>query len=311
MPYRKRREKKKSLQEDDMWAMGVMLHELLSSDGSLPFLGRPLTMHDFTTHHDDCTGGYGDGRLIFDEKCRACQLTKELEDALGQEVLQVVSEKITAGPEAKLLLGALLCKESATRPNANDVLDGPWLAAAPTPLGELEFAAQPDAACQVLLNVVMWRLCHDAEVNKCFAAFCLFDKDHSGRVKRQCFRDAFRNESSSCVDKVFDTGDVDGNESLDFNEFATLCFNWSAMEAETLGKHIHEFFVDIGNSQGHVNLQQLCVFFGEAVSEGVLQTLFQRMEVDSNAFLTDTVVRDFILQGTSKRTVITWDGCSF
>jgi len=270
-------------------------------------------MHDFTKHHKDCAGGLTrEGTLVYDETCPACQVTKELEDVLGREVLQVVSDKITAGPEAMGLLEALLCKESATRPSANEVLDGPWLAAlAPTSLGELEFAAQPDVACQVLLNVVMWRLCHDAEVNKCFAAFCLFDKDHSGRVKRQHFKEAFRSESIPCVDKVFDMSDVDGNESLDFNEFATLCFNWSAMEAETLGKHIHELFVDIGNSAGHVDLQQLESFFGEAVSEGVLLTLFRRMGVDPNGVLTSAVVQDFILQSKSTRTVITWDGSSF
>jgi len=296
-------------QKDDIWAMGIMLHELLTTDGSLPGIGRPVAVDELLVHTEDCQGGLTpEGKFCFDEKCPACQMTKQLQDLAHGECLPVF-DKITAGPEAIELLSNLLCKTTATRPNFKAVLNNPWLtASAPTSLGNLEFAAQPDNACQVLLNVVMWRLRHDEEVNKCYNAFCLFDKDYSGRVKRQRFEAAFRNEHHFSVKRVFDMGDVDGNESLDFNEFATLCFNWKAMEKETLGKHIHELFVDIGNAEGQVDLPQLGNFFGEAVTESDLETLFRRLGVASTSCLTSTAVQEFILQNDATRTLITWNG---
>merc|ERR1712129_448249 len=63
----------KEFQKDDIWAMGVTLHELLSSDGSLPFLGRHVTLHDLMNHTRECSGGLTTkGTLVFDPECPAC-----------------------------------------------------------------------------------------------------------------------------------------------------------------------------------------------------------------------------------------------
>jgi len=305
-------------QKNDIWAMGVVLYNLLGNDFSLPYLGQAVELEDFT-EHKACLGGLANsGGFRPDTNCAACTLVTNMKEALaGTEPLQIPGV-VRVKQQATKMLNLLLCREPASRPSAKDALDHQWLATeAPLSLGNLEFAVHPNVACQVLLNFIMWHLTHHEDVKKCYRAFCLFDKDRTGRVSRQRFKNAFGKERNAysadgavqtAEERVFDLGDVDGNEFLDFNEFATLCFTWTSIDNELLDKHIHEAFADIGSDEGDVDVQQLKEFLGHEIS----QHEFDSYVADgSRTHLSHKAMRDFIVDSRGERLVITWDGSCF
>merc|ERR1712187_96308 len=89
---------------------------------------------------------------------------------------------------------------------------------------------------------------------------------------------------------VFDRGDINGDEALDFNEFATMCFQWNVINEEKLTLYIHEVLVDIGGQEsGQVSMDALVAYFGDAVSPSELEHLFRRMQVDTEFKAQDVV----------------------
>jgi len=260
---------------NDVWSMGVTLFELVS-DGLLPFLYERCSLERFQ-----------------DEKGLFARVKDVL---LGTQMVHIQPHCRLATPHLEQLLLRLLDKNEDGRISAQKVVEELKLSTRKGCTKPVELQVQQDGACQILFNMVIWRLPFD-HVKACVDVFEAFDTAHAGRISRRQFKEGLEKwaQDSTCADEVFDMADINGDNFLEFNEFAAMSFDWNSTDAALLELHIGELLCDLSaDGTNAVDLADLRRFFGDAIEEDVLQNLFIRIDRDQSAKLSPAAVRTFL-----------------
>merc|ERR1711862_286299 len=109
-------------------------------------------------------------------------------------------------------------------------------------------------------------------------------------------------------------GNLDASDFIEFNEFAAMCYDRTAVSDDLLNKYVHEVLCDIGDPKGLVDRTQLMNFFGRALTESDIDVLFT-FRVGKNINSSDTLDGDHLDSQTictfikeRSPVVVEWDG---
>lgn len=260
--------------EGDIWSMGSTLYHIFSH-GNIPFLGEKCSLEDFNP--------------AFALKLHAAYESKEVETTQCTDVSK----------DALDLMKKLLHKVKSDRPSAKDVVNLLKIFPEDQPIEsgkKYEFRLHPDRASQILLNLVMWRLPHEHR-REHYNIFKLFDLDNDGVLHRDDFRKAVRSNglADHAIDKFFDLADVEGDNRLEFNEFAAMSFDWRSLERLEMKSHIQEVVCDLsGNNTDEVTFEDLTTYFGGAVPPDELESLLHRRVSVSGKTISSADILNFL-----------------
>jgi Ca2+-binding EF-hand superfamily protein len=276
----------------DMWSMGVTLFELYSFTAkTLPFLYEECTIKRL--HNED-------GLL---EKFQEVLLNPDI----------VVEDKLLVSStpaSVKKLLGDLLQKDCHHRSTAQAISEMLRLERKSDKKQTVKVVAQQDKPRQIILNAIMFRLPFAKYAAPLADIFASLDSSHDGCFSRDNFKEAaqkFRlgqnadeddvtkEEADQNADKVFDIADMNGDGSVEFNEFAAMAFDWNSIDDETLDKHTRELLNDIAkDGEDTVTQEDLGSFFGKAITETEVQRLYNVMDSKGKGRISADCVRKFL-----------------
>jgi len=240
----------------DVWAMGVTIFEFLGK-GVLPFLYDVVSLKEVKT--------------VFPKLQKA--LVNKQEVKFDFEHHSDPSSP-TASPSnmtscfsagAQDLLRKMLQKDEKTRCSAAEVLQHDWFtnasvaALSNSHLQKIKFHATRDTVCQILRNSVAAKLRYK-HVDHCFQVFAKFDPDNSGTITESEFEAAWAHlchvpSSSGQARDAFRMADVDGNGSLEFNEFVAITLDWNNLDNDVLDQHVLDIFDTLDEGAREVDVE--------------------------------------------------------
>lgn len=142
----------------------------------------------------------------------------------------------------------------------------------------------------------MWRLPYALKRQHC-DIFNLFDVDNAGVLQRDKFHEALRlNEyPADVIDNIFDGADINGDDVLEFNEFAVMSFDWHSLDRHQLKCHVQEVVCDLNpDNLDELTLDQLEVYFSGAVPLDELSSLIQRVSGVSGNTVSSVNILNFL-----------------
>merc|ERR1712206_52771 len=99
-----------------------------------------------------------------------------------------------------------------------------------------------------------------------------FDTKHQGWISQDQFRDMFPGNPDAS--KMFDFADINGDLTLEFNEFAAIAFNWAFMEPDVLDKYLLEVVRDLSeDGSDTLGIDDLSKHIGGCVKNDELESL--------------------------------------
>jgi len=247
--------------ESDVWSFGVTLYSE-SSGNFVPFL------------YELCPSGQVTEEFPF--KLREAQMSAtKLQTALCREQLSEVGLSF---------LASILQMEPGRRPTMRDLLNHPWVkTTASNSHSNIKLSVHPDASCRIILNLVAWRL-PSSQVTEYCELFQLFDTEHKGVINQAQFQNMFPGKVDRAA-KIFDLADIDGDLTLEFNEFVAIAFNWMFMDPVELENYLREVIRDWSeDGSDTVGIDDLSRHFGSCVHKDELQSLALRMRNASGRF---------------------------
>lgn len=257
--------------ESDVWSFGVTLYSE-SSNGLIPFIYEPQPSGTFNAE--------------FPLNLREAQMrATEVETAHCSEQL---SEKGLS------FLRLVLQREPDRRPTLRQLLNDPWVnATARNDPSSIRLSVHPDTTCQIILNFVMWRLPFN-EIKQCYELFKTFDTDHQGVISQDQFRDMFPGKPDRAA-KIFDLADINGDLTLEFNEFAAIAFNWTFMKEDVLDKYLLEVVRDLSeDGRDTLGINDLSKHIGGYVKTDELESLVLRIGCDTERRFSALAIRTFL-----------------
>merc|ERR1712060_297104 len=115
--------------------------------------------------------------------------------------------------------------------------------------------------------------------------------DNKGTLSRETFKKAI---SADEVDDFFDTADINGDNVLEFNEFAAISCDFSAIDSSEMEKYVEELLQDLSaESARTATSSDLKQFFGAAIDEDQLHELFVRLDQTESGDVGAKEVCDF------------------
>jgi len=259
--------------ENDVWSFGVTLYSE-SSNGLIPFMYKPQKSESGTFNAEF-------PKNLLNAQMRAT----EVETAHCSEQL---SEKGLS------FLRLVLQRERDRRPTLRHLLNDPWVnATARDDRSRIRLSVHPDTTCQIILNYVMWRLPFN-EIKQCYELFKSFDTDHQGVISQDQFRDMFPGKPESAA-RIFDLADINGDLTLEFNEFAAIAFNWEFMEKDVLDKYLLEVVRDLSeDGSDTLGINDLSKHIGGYVKKDELESLVLRIGCDAERRFSAPAIRKFL-----------------
>lgn len=257
--------------ESDVWSFGVTLYSE-SSNGLIPFIYEQRQSGTFNAE--------------FPQNLRKAQMgATEVETAHCSEQL---SDKGLS------FLRLVLQREPDRRPTLRHLLNDPWVnATARNDRSSIRLSVHTDTTCQIIMNFVMWRLPFN-EIKQCYELFKLFDTDHQGVINRDQFRDMFPGKPDRAT-RVFDLADINGDLTLEFNEFAAIAFNWAFMKEDVLDRYLLEVVRDLSEDcKDTLGIDDLSKHIGGYVKNDELESLVLRIGCDTERRFSAGAIRKFL-----------------
>merc|ERR1712059_237323 len=138
----------------------------------------------------------------------------------------------------------MLQKSVSSRPEAHQVLNHAWFREQPWVFAgrraramttamtqHINLIASRNRVRQVLLTALAAKLRFE-HVEECLAIFCRIDRDNTGTIPRESFKNACRQLriQSEEAEASFEMADITASNTLEFNEFVALTLDWQKME---------------------------------------------------------------------------------
>lgn len=91
--------------------------------------------------------------------------------------------------------------------------------------------------------------------------------------------------------KVFDVADINNDDTLEFTEFAVICFDWSSAERDQLKSPVQEVVCDLSRDGKDVVSQfELQAYFGESVPPDELESFLRHVSNFGEATLSSAEI---------------------
>lgn len=268
----------------DVWALGVMLFEMLSG-GLLVF-----------TDHANLSGWkafieFEGGRLVH-----------KLMQAMHSNQEPNWSQ-IDGGPEGNNLCRRMLALEPQQRIGMRQALVHPWfeiIKAEPMNLPEGTVAALRKRAARTelklaVLGLVASRL-HGECMDRYRSMWEAFDTQQKGTIDAQSF---IRMLTGSGLDEqrareILELADGDKSGHISFTEFVAVMLDPDELSSEHLETQLRSIFYRLAGADGTLTFRELAAQFPEETSVPLLQRLFTEMDQDCNGQVSYSEFSDFL-----------------
>ncbi|XP_015696753.2 calcium-dependent protein kinase 22 isoform X2 [Oryza brachyantha] len=198
-------------------------------------------------------------------------------------------------PHAKDLVRKMLDPNPSTRLTAKEVLEHPWLKNADkapnVSLGEVvrsrlkQFSAMSKFKKKAL-GVVAMNLPVE-EMDKYTQMFHMMDKDNSGSLTLEDLKLGLQINGHPVpeaeIKMLLDAGDIDGDGTLDCEEFVTVLLHIKKMSNEEYLPKVFKFFDKDGN--GFIEMEELMEALGDGelgLTEQVIKDIIQDIDTDKD-----------------------------
>lgn len=264
----------------DVWAMGAILFEL-TSGGCIPFLYEARNVEEFF------------------------KLTPDQEDAFYEDISQAELDFKcceTLSQEARDLISSLMAKDPAQRPTAREALKKPWYKVQGKPLSDkcmqrFEEVAFKGAALKLLLRALSSKLQQD-HLKKAWEVFKKVDVDFNLDLDEEEFVQAAVGvgRQAQWAKSAFSTS---GLETLNFNEFAAMTFEWKKLDPEAMHANLSIVVQQIDkDGSGEVDLDEMDEYFGGALNTDELEDMLKRIDLGGDGKVSAAELQQFLFSPT-------------
>jgi len=277
--------------KSDVWAVGVMLYELLSG-GLLIF-----------TNHANVSGWGAWTRVMGGELFRRLQQRIQVPGAQPDW-----TKMEGGGPAAVRLCQRLLVWDPYQRSRVDEALRGTWFQICE--VGNVEGEASlPESVTSglaarhnhsqmkmMLLNMVTSRLQGESLRNyQLLWEEC--DKDGDGVLSKDEFVNMMVEQGMSrhVAEDLHAMADLSSDGQIDFNEFVAVMFNEDGLEPEVLEGILKSVFMEIAGSDGRITVDELIEAFpSAAVNKKVVEELFGEIDTNGDGYVTLAEFNEFV-----------------
>lgn len=250
----------------------------------------------FTNHRNIC--GYDAWKVAL-----GGELVKRLKQGMVTDDAEPDWKQIQTGGAGGQLCKAMLRKSISERIELKEALQHEWFGivdADPANLctsaaQHLRKRASLSSLKVALLNMVAQKLQNES-LERFHKIWKTFDKDNDGKITGQEFVDML--ESQLNIDSVTAVelhckADVDGNGSVDFNEFVALLLDPKKHSADKTEEAFKSIFKDLAGTKGWLNKDEFAAAF-PAETASLIPQLFKEIDADGNGKVDFDEFSDFL-----------------
>merc|ERR1712232_402859 len=113
-----------------------------------------------------------------------------------------------------------------------------------------------------------------------------FDTDHSGNLSTSEFLQMMTSPEFGMdvhkAESLMAMADVDGNGTIDFNEFVAVMFNPNDLTEDKLETYLTSLFTGLAGEDNQLSRKEFAAVFPEAMSKTLIKAMFDEMDSDGN-----------------------------